>query len=79
MGRMALTNEAIGMRLRQWRLSRSLSQLAIAQPLGLHREAISEVEAGKRRLTFLEAFEIHDKLGMPWTALTDSRYVQRLP
>lgn len=62
----------IGSRLRRWRRANFITQRRVAQILHLHREAVSELEAGRRKLTFAEANTLRVRLGLAWTDLTRS-------
>ena len=44
------TRQVIGRQLRQAREARGLTQREVATHLGLHREAVTEMEAGRRRV-----------------------------
>jgi transcriptional regulator with XRE-family HTH domain len=51
-------------RLRRAREASGLSQAQVAQKLGLHRPAVSEIEAGRRRVTAEEATQLADLYGV---------------
>ena len=59
----------VGNRLRTWRRRRRLTQQTIADTLSLHREAIAELEAGRRKLTFVEANMLRVRHGLPFRTL----------
>lgn len=51
---MSLTMVQIGARLRELRHELGMSQQQAADVLGLHRPAVSEIEAGRRKVSTLE-------------------------
>ena len=51
MSRGALDREKVALRIREARKMAGLSQGQVAKILGLHRPAISEIEAGNRRVS----------------------------
>lgn len=61
----------IGANVRRWRQRNRLTQADLAQTLRLTREAISEIERGHRKLTFLEADLLHRIHGLPTHDLSD--------
>lgn len=64
MGIHKLTNKRIGLHLARWRRRSKYTQQILAGVLNLYRESITEVEAGRRKLTFLEAVTLRDRLGI---------------
>lgn len=59
------TKQRLARRLRAARLERGLTQAQVAGALGLHRPAISEVEAGRRSVTSGELHELSRLLSIP--------------
>ena len=62
---------AFGQRIRQIRLSRTLSQEALADLAGFDRTYVSMVERGKRNLSFLNLCKFADAFGMTAAELVD--------
>lgn len=62
-------NRIIGIRMRKWRRRCRLTQQRLADTLSLHREAIAELEAGRRKLTFVEADLLRLRHGLPFRTL----------
>jgi transcriptional regulator with XRE-family HTH domain len=59
----------LGQRLRNWRKRSYLNQAQVATLLHVSRVTVSHIEAGIRRLSFVEAIILHRKAGMPLEAL----------
>lgn len=57
--------QRLARRLRAARLERGLTQAEVARALGLHRPAISEVEAGRRSVTSGELHELSRLFSLP--------------
>lgn len=57
--------QRLARRLRAARLERGLTQAEVARALGLHRPAISEVEAGRRSVTSGELHELSRLFSVP--------------
>ena len=53
-----------GKNVRKFRLSRGLSQDALAEKAGLHRTYIGAVERGERNITLINAEKIANALGI---------------
>lgn len=62
---MALNRKGIATRLRKAREDLGFTQREVADKLGLHRPAISEVEAGRRSVTSEELYAFGELFGMP--------------
>lgn len=69
----AATKEAIAKRLRLAREQAGLSQAQVARLLGLHRPAITEVEAGRRSVTAEELTKLAEiyGVGVSWLACAE--------
>lgn len=67
MGRSSLAE-----RLRQARDQAGLSQAQVAKELGLHRPAVSEIEAGRRRVSAEELSQLAELYGVSLSWLTQS-------
>lgn len=65
--------EKIAARLKQARVLAGLSQAQAAEKLGLQRPAISEIEAGKRKVTAEELIQFADlyKVNTSWLLLEE--------
>lgn len=63
--------EAIAGRLRMARESAGLSQGQVAKRLGMHRPTISEIEAGRRRLSAEEIATFGDLYGVDANWITE--------
>lgn len=61
----------VGVRVRQARLGRSLSQADLGERIGLDRSALTRVEAGERKISALELFSIADALQVPMSWLVE--------
>lgn len=61
--------ELFGLRLRELRLQRDLSQQALAQAAGLDRTYISGVERGTRNVSLRNIVKLADVLEVPLTHL----------
>lgn len=59
------SRQALADRLRAARLARGLTQAEVARALGLHRPAISEIEAGRRSVSSDELVELSRALSVP--------------
>lgn len=66
------TKQRLARRLRDVRIDRGLTQAEIGRALGLHRPAISEIEAGRRSVTSEELFELSRLLSVPVSDLLPS-------
>lgn len=55
----------LGKNLREYRLSRNLSQEALADEIGLHRTYIGGLERGERNLKLQSIERLADRLGVP--------------
>lgn len=64
MARYTRANQQIGRNLRRHRIEAGATQQELANILGRHRPAISEVEAGRRALTLPEAALLCRQLGI---------------
>lgn len=62
----------IGTRLATWRRRNFHTQQELANVLHLHREAVTEIERGRRKLSFVEANILRVRLALDWTDLTES-------
>ena len=72
----SLDNQAIGRRLRLAREQSGLSQGQVAKLLGLHRPAVSEMEAGRRKIAAEEITrmaEIYD-VSVLWLLYAESEF-----
>lgn len=58
-----VTNEAIGRRIADARARAGLTQLGLAQAIGLDRSALAKVETGARRITALELARVAEETG----------------
>ncbi|MEX0803153.1 MAG: helix-turn-helix transcriptional regulator [Candidatus Binatia bacterium] len=63
-GKFAKDREKIGERLRAAREAAGLTQGQIAKKLGIHRPSISEIEAGRRRVSAEELAEMASAYGI---------------
>jgi transcriptional regulator with XRE-family HTH domain len=63
------TRKRLARHLRAARLDAGLTQAEVGQALGLHRPAISEIEAGRRSVASEELYELSRLLGVPATVL----------
>ena len=54
---------AFGLRVRQLRLSRGLSQEALADLAGVHRTYVGSIERGERNISFLNIEALAEALG----------------
>lgn len=66
-------NHVLGQRIAAWRCRACLSQREVAAHLFLHREAIAALEAGNRKLSFIEAVMLRDHLGLTLHELSTGR------
>lgn len=66
--------EKIAARLKEARMLSGLSQAQAADKLGLQRPAVSEIEAGKRKVSAEELIQFANlyKVNTSWLLLTDS-------
>lgn len=55
----------LGSAVRAERMKRGLSQEAFADAAGIDRSHMSEIERGKRNLTFLNILKIAEAMGVP--------------
>jgi len=55
--------EEIGARIRSARSVRGMSQQALADAMGMHRTAISDIETGNRNVTAVELLVLARELG----------------
>jgi Zn-dependent peptidase ImmA (M78 family)/transcriptional regulator with XRE-family HTH domain len=55
----------VGARVREARTVANLTQVALAQEIGMDRSALAKVEAGERRLDAVELFRLSDALRLP--------------
>ena len=69
------SGRGIGVRLRFAREAAGLSQGQVAKKLGLHRPAISELEAGRRRVSSAELTSLAEIYGVDLVWLTSSEVV----
>jgi transcriptional regulator with XRE-family HTH domain len=69
----AARRQAIGQRIRAARESAGLSQGQLARLLGLHRPSLSEVEAGKRKVSAEELSTIAEHCGVSPTWLATGK------
>ena len=69
MSRRRLFAVAVGRRLADVRESKNLSQLVVAEALGIPQSQIAKLELGLRTLTFAEALDLADLYGVEMTAL----------
>ena len=60
---MALSREQIATRLRELRESLGITQAVVARELGVHRPAVSEIEAGRRAVTAEELYRLASLYG----------------
>jgi Zn-dependent peptidase ImmA (M78 family)/transcriptional regulator with XRE-family HTH domain len=65
------TRAQIAARIRDARQTVGLTQAQVAEGLGLHRPAVSEMEAGRRAVTSEELYELSRMLGVPVAALLE--------
>ena len=65
--------DAIASRLRVARESAGLSQGQVARKLGMHRPTLTEIEAGRRRVTAEELAKLADIYGVDATWITSNR------
>ncbi|MFL5382787.1 MAG: helix-turn-helix domain-containing protein [Longimicrobiaceae bacterium] len=65
------TRTQIAARLRDARQAIGLTQAQVAEQLGLHRPAVSEMEAGRRGITSEELYELSRILGIPVSTLLE--------
>lgn len=63
------TKRRLARRVREARLERGLTQAEVGRALGLHRPAISEIEAGRRSVTGEELVELSELLAVPVSEL----------
>lgn len=68
------TNSIVASRLRLAREKSGLSQAQVAKKLGLHRPAISEIEAGRRKVSPDELVQLADiyKVDVEWLTSGDT-------
>jgi uncharacterized protein len=66
------TKQHLARRLRSLRTERGLTQSEVARALGLHRPAVSEIEAGRRSVTSEELYELSRLLSVPVSDLLPS-------
>ena len=71
MNRYPYCNRKIGLNLAYRRGLLRLNQQALASTLGLAREAISEIERGRRQLTLAEAIVLEEKRNITLAHLAD--------
>ena len=73
MSDMDLTRQAIASRLRTAREMAGLTQAQVARALGLHRPAVSEMEAGRRKVSVEELSRLAELYGVnvPWVVGED--------
>jgi transcriptional regulator with XRE-family HTH domain len=73
--------EKIATRIKEARVMAGLSQAQAAAKLNLQRPAISEIEAGKRKLSAEEAIQMADlyKVDVSWLLLQQSQDEDSLP
>jgi transcriptional regulator with XRE-family HTH domain len=69
--------QRLARRLRAVRLARGHTQEAVARALGLHRPAISEIEAGRRSVTSAEVAELSRLFQVPVSDLLSATPVPR--
>lgn len=62
---MALTREQIAIRIREIRENLGFTQAEVAKALGVHRPAVSELEAGRRGVTSEELYKLSALFAMP--------------
>jgi Zn-dependent peptidase ImmA (M78 family)/transcriptional regulator with XRE-family HTH domain len=68
---MESTRTLIAARLRDARQAIGLTQAQVAEQLGLHRPAVSEMEAGRRAITSEELYELSQLLEVPVATLLE--------
>lgn len=66
---MALTREALGARIAAERERAELTQLQLAEAIGLERSAISRIEQGRQGVDSLQLAALAEALGRPPAAL----------
>ena len=66
---MALTQESLGRRLQDARKSVALTQQEAAEPLGLSRESLAQIEAGSRSVNSLEIVQLARLYGRSLSAI----------
>lgn len=59
----------IGKNLAAWRRRHYFTQRKLADALHLFREAVAEIEAGRRKLTFIEALVLHTRFHLEFEDL----------
>ena len=64
---------AFGARVRELRLGRGLSQMGLAETIGLHPTYISGIERGSRNVSLVNIHVIAEGLGVRPSALLDDR------
>lgn len=57
-------NKSIGMNMKFLRTRKKITQVEMAEILGLHQTAISRVEDGKQNLTPLQLWNLAETLGV---------------
>lgn len=63
----------MGERVKRARVAAGLSQVELADAVGLDRTMVAKVEAGRRRLDALELARVARRLGLPMRAIVESR------
>jgi transcriptional regulator with XRE-family HTH domain len=70
--------KALGLRLRQLRIERGLSQEELAAQSGFSRSYYTEVETGKRNVAILNLYRLAKCLKVPIQELLDLKHEQTL-
>lgn len=66
------TKQELARRLRAARVDRGLTQAEVGRALGLHRPAVSEIEAGRRSVTSEELYDLARLFSVPVSDLLPS-------
>ncbi len=66
-----MITDALGMRIRQLRVEKGLSQEKFALHIGMDRTYFASVEAGKRNISIINIQKIADGLEIPLSQLFD--------
>lgn len=66
---MAITQQELAQRLRTARKDLEMTQAEVAERLGMHRPTVSEIEAGRRRVTSQELFQFSQVYAIPLSSL----------